>query len=877
MRWVVRWRLALRIARREALRHPLRTLLVVAMVGLPITAVVTADTLLSTRDVTPVEALPATLGAADVRITGEARGPVTADPVSGALYDPGQAGGEPWARAEVAGALPPGSRVVEAGEAQLAHRTGNGYTTVLGWADDLADPIRDGAAELVAGRLPRAAGEVAVSPDLADRGAAVGEELLVTRDDVPVQVVGVLRTPQRPGPLIVLPPAAADLLGESRATFYATVPGGLDWPAVQELNRQGLVAVSREVVRDPPPEGAWLPAGTSVVSGGGTVVTAVLALIVVLVVLAVVLLAGPAFAVSARRQRRDLALVAAAGAAPADLRRLVLGNGVVLGSGAALAGAALGVGLARGAVPLIADRWDVAFGPFEVPWTSVALTVAVGVGAVLVAAWFPARQAARADVVDALAGRRARVRTSWRSPVLGLLLAGAGTVLVIFGARGSEFGVAAGAVLLIAGAVVATPWLVGLLAPAARWLPVAGRLAVRDATRNRGRTVPAVAAVTATVAGVTALAIGSASDSAQAQRDYQPQAPMGAAVISMDPDADTSDDVEAAVAAQLPGRAVGRVQGSVWRVPAGPGLVVTEPGCTGPIPDCQWFDDAAVAVSLALTDVLVGDPDTAAALFPRELAADVAAALGEGRVVVLGKGAVDRQGQVHLTAVRSEEAAGGLVPLESVTLPAAEVPLPEGTAVSLPAPVVVPTALAGRLPVPVEPLLLVVGGPDTPVTIAEEERLAEMLGALSPSSSVYVERGWTDDTAIGRLLLVLLGGSFVLIATLTATGLALIDARPDLAALAAVGAAPGTRRRMAMAAAAVVGGGGALLGLLVGLGPGIAVAYPLTSQDLGGGIQPIVVIPWTVLGAVALAVPLLAVVVTGLSVRARLPMTTRLT
>lgn len=80
-----------------------------------------------------------------------------------------------------------------------------------------------------------------------------------------------------------------------------------------------------------------------------------------------------------------------------------------------------------------------------------------------------------------------------------------------------------------------------------------------------------------------------------------------------------------------------------------------------------------------------------------------------------------------------------------------------------------------------------------------------------------------------------------------------------------------------MVAAAVVGGGGALLGLLVGLGPGIAVAYPLTSQDFGGGVQPVVVVQWTVLGAVVLAVPLLAVAVTGLAVRGRLPMTTRTT
>lgn len=81
----------------------------------------------------------------------------------------------------------------------------------------------------------------------------------------------------------------------------------------------------------------------------------------------------------------------------------------------------------------------------------------------------------------------------------------------------------------------------------------------------------------------------------------------------------------------------------------------------------------------------------------------------------------------------------------------------------------------------------------------------------------------------------------------------------------------------ALTAADVVGGGGALLGLLAGLGPGIAVAYPLTSQDFGGGVQPVVVVPWTVLGAVALAVPLLAVAVTGPALCGRLPMTTRTT
>jgi len=53
------------------LRHRGRSLLAVAMVGLPVLAVVGADTLYRTRDISPMEALPATLGAANARLTGE--------------------------------------------------------------------------------------------------------------------------------------------------------------------------------------------------------------------------------------------------------------------------------------------------------------------------------------------------------------------------------------------------------------------------------------------------------------------------------------------------------------------------------------------------------------------------------------------------------------------------------------------------------------------------------------------------------------------------------------------------------------------------------------------------------------------------------------
>ena len=871
--WLVRWWLALRLARRDARRARGRTALVLLMVGLPVTVVVAGATLVRTADVSPVEALPGRLGAADARIEGLAREPVSADPVLGEpLAVPG-ADPAPWSAAEVSALLPAGSRLVERRTGSVEYRTGAGYATADGSVDDLTDPLREGAVTVVEGRVPQRDGEVAVTPALAER-AGVGDELLLTRDDVPVTVVGVLRSTGLGWSAVVLPPASADLLRGATPEFFAEVPGGLDWPAVQELNAQGLVVVSREVVLDPPPAEEWLPPGGTSGSTGTAAQTAVVALVVTVLLLEVVLMAGPAFAVGLRRRRRDLALLAANGATPADLRRAVLASGLLLGGGAALAGALLGVALAWPAVPVLEERFDVTSGPFDVPVRDALVVVTAGALAGLAAAYVPARQAARTDVAVTLAGRRGQVRSSRRLPVLGLLVAAAGLVLTVLGARGTEFAVAGGAVLLVAGLLLATSWLVGLLTPLARRLPVSGRLAVRDATRNRTRTAPAVAAVMATVAGVTALAIGSASDSAQSERDYVPRAPMGAAVVTGAGGTDW-DAVTAAVGRGLPGRDVVGVDGVSWSDPEGRLLRVARPGCSGPVDDCGWSDDAGVPVALSLADVLVGEPDTLADLLPAHLAPGVAAALAQGRVAVLGTGAVDAQGVVRLEAVRYDEADGRPESLGAVDLPGAEVPLAAGGQVDLPAQVFVPASLAGQLPVPVETIHLVAGGPDAPVTAAEETRLGEALAALDATVGLYVERGWSDDLSIARLVLLLVGGTLVLVATLTATGLAVADARPDAATLAAIGAPPRIRRLVAMGSAAVVGGFGALLGVLAGLPPGIAVAYPLTSTDHGAGADPVVVVPWDLLAAVAVGVPLLAVVVTGLVVRSRLPMTRR--
>jgi putative ABC transport system permease protein len=273
-------------------------------------------------------------------------------------------------------------------------------------------------------------------------------------------------------------------------------------------------------------------------------------------------------------------------------------------------------------------------------------------------------------------------------------------------------------------------------------------------------------------------------------------------------------------------------------------------------------------------DVAVLDEDTTVALAPAALREEVRSVWSDDRVLVWGRGALGGSGEVRLEATdfdgQTERVLGG------VSLPAVEIDPPmRGGMLDVPALVVVPAALEDRLPVDIATAHLLVGGSDEPVTAAEERRLEEALGELSSEVYVDVERGWSDDLGVTRLLLVLVGAALVLVATLTATGLAVADARPDHATLSAIGAAGRTRRLMAMGSAGVIAATGALLGLLAGLAPGIAIAHPLTAESWGVG-TPLVVIPWDLLAMIAVGVPLLAVLVTGLVVRSRLPMAQRI-
>ena len=67
-----------------------------------------------------------------------------------------------------------------------------------------------------------------------------------------------------------------------------------------------------------------------------------------------------------------------------------------------------------------------------------------------------------------------------------------------------------------------------------------------------------------------------------------------------------------------------------------------------------------------------------------------------------------------------------------------------------------------------------------------------------------------------------------------------------------------------------------MLGAAVGFIPGIAVTYPLTRSFDGSGPSHYLDIPWLLIAALVVALPVLTAGVVGLVARSRLPVVARL-
>jgi putative ABC transport system permease protein len=271
--------------------------------------------------------------------------------------------------------------------------------------------------------------------------------------------------------------------------------------------------------------------------------------------------------------------------------------------------------------------------------------------------------------------------------------------------------------------------------------------------------------------------------------------------------------------------------------------------------------------SLFGADVLVGPSALAFTGLDGDALARARSVLDQGGVVVMANEPISAR-TVRVGAKSGPQRG------HSVSVPAAFVDLgPNG---STPMQAIVSSQVTQRLQQQTVPVGTYLHGGS--IGGAEEARATEALGALSPDLSLYVERGYQVPGAEKVVLWILFGLASVLMlgGTLTATFLALSDARPDLATLSAVGASPRTRRAVASAFAVSVGLVGAALGAAVGFIPGIAISYPLTRNYGSIGPSHYLAIPWLEIVGLVVALPIVTALVVGLVARSRLPMVARL-
>lgn len=226
------------------------------------------------------------------------------------------------------------------------------------------------------------------------------------------------------------------------------------------------------------------------------------------------------FTMLVTQRTRELALLRAVGATRRQVTRSVLAEAAVVGLVASAAGLAVGVGIGTGVrAVLSATGGTLPDGPLVVDATAVLVSLALGVGVTLFAAWLPARRAGRVSPIAAMSSGHtpASARSLLARNITGAVLAVAGAVLVTAATTmaGGEPWLGLGAALLLTGVFVLTPLLsrpiIAAAAPVLRRFGVVGKLARQNAERNPRRTAATASALTVgltLIAGLTVIGAG---------------------------------------------------------------------------------------------------------------------------------------------------------------------------------------------------------------------------------------------------------------------------------------------------------------------------------------------------------------------------------
>ena len=938
--WLGSWRVSLRMARRDVRRHKGRSIVVLIMVGLPIAILTFVLTMYASTQVRGAAALPYSLGNAEASVTGPdslqtlqygdedgVNGLSNGTTEAAALAVPGWSQTDRDAQTAAIGKLTRATVVPVSfvdGRAAISPTDSRSFSMVV---TDLSHSLGS-KLTLDSGRWPRRGDEVAVTPTGVERGMPTSGLMTLTTDGSSrtVTIVGRATYYEGNGP-------AGDFVADvsfgtpatAVPTWYLLRDRPVTFAEQVSLNRYGFSVLSADVVRHPPTpaeQAALVPThDTSFDNSDVANTAAAITAAGIILLMLIALLVAPAFAVSASRQRRTLALVAAAGATTPQLRRTVLAQAVVLGVLAGLVGAVVGVLATYAAWLWIMPRFAPhTFMPtVAIPWLQLLPVVAVAVIASLIAAMIPALRLGRLDIVGVMKGQNTSPRLNRVLPVIGTVLAVIGGAIVFRGLAASNLTgaganvVALAAAALIGGALMLVPSILVAVGRLSAPLPVALRLAARDNARQRQRATGAVAAVLAAVAAFTMIVIPALSDATQRRGEYVPMTITGEGIVSAGfgvSDGLTIDAAERTIHRVDPHLEIVRRQ------------TPSSPMNPGQLNNFQLLStaDCPPAVVMATTDIPtdrcnftvgLGGQSTngqivvlpAAEIMRRlHLPNSDEAALRSGAVVVRSYGSsfgtYDENGrrippppvpgQLNLSVGTyklsdTDGSASDVKTTGTRTIPVISVDLTVGNEATFGqgngAMIAAEAMPSLKLPMGDVSTDLLIRDPRGDISGKTQQQLDD---AFSDDATVYVERGYQDPSG---LMLAVIVGSFsllVLIITLTSTALTMAERRADDATLAAVGGTRRTRRALAGGQSFVTGLVGTVLGLAVGFVPGIALAHSLTrtGYDMMDGTHvpgPIVTIPWLWLAVLTIGVPLLAAAISAGAIRKAPQVTRRMT
>lgn len=932
-------RVAMRLARRDIARHKGRSLLIILLILLPVAGMTGAATLYQSSQRTPEEIVRYELGNTPARfsILPVPSADSLQDPLNDGMvasstgrYDPGFRPTDPL------DLVPAGYEVLPQRMLTLTTGVGEALVSFQGREVDALNPAFAGKFSLLDGRAPRGGAEVVVSPGLMERfHLRLGGEFTTSAGTfVPV---GTIRdagaADSNSFMYFTAGQAAADPatgpLTRQSVSYYLVGPEPVSWQQIREANAKGVGVLSRSVVLNPPPLEQRLVAGSQPRddSSAAVAVYATFGLVGALALLEVGLLAGAAFAVGAKRQVRELALLASAGAESSTIGAVVTAGGLWLGCIAVALGAAVGLGAAAAVVLVVRMAGSVRLAGLHPDVLLTSAAMGTGLAACVLAAMVPARQVSRQAVLGALKSGRAPASKTPRTTLAGAATLAAAAGLLAAGwllatsttdpdRRAEQLPLVAtllivGAVLAVTGLVMLTGWTILRLTSRTQWLSLSLRMAARDSARNRGRSVPAVAAVLAAATLASAALVLAAGQEAGLRASHYWTALENQAYLPLTVDqplaADGSRRPPVQVEEQVLSSALADALGTVeWthtitapeslhncaEGPADPAVPartptsncltyvlakpaanqcprtpqgrMADPGdwrCRGSLVGDQPSDRA----------ILVGGAADIRAVLGREPSAEALAVLAAGGMVVtnpvfIGDGAVVLQAQDVRTQMPS--ASGGAsvhATVRSDSLPAVVLE----PAVPVPYYGVVSPETAERLALHPAPAGLLVQLSAYP---AESQSDAASAAAAAifrqPYLSFRAEPGVSQGNQWMAWSIVAVSALITFSAAGITAGLSLADARRDHATLAGVGAPPRLRKALAGPQALFTSGLGAVLGTLAGAVPAVLLVM---STDMRSAVE----VPWLQLLALSAAVPVMGAALAWAFTRSGLPLSRR--